>query len=141
MKEFCYPAKITHHNDDGEYYTIDFSDFTYCFSDGETLEETLKNGKEALTGILKCMIEADEKIPTPSKLTDKDIYYISPDKSVIFALELKMIRLAKGITQKEIADMLGIKYQAYQKYENPAKANPTLKTIEKLERVLQVNLI
>lgn len=43
-------------------------------------------------------------------------------------------------TQTEIASMLGISYQAYQKLENPRKCNPTIKTLEKIADILDKDL-
>ncbi|MBN2036993.1 MAG: helix-turn-helix transcriptional regulator [Chitinispirillaceae bacterium] len=37
-----------------------------------------------------------------------------------------------GKSQGEIARLLGISYQAYQKLENPRRCNPTIKTLEKI---------
>ena len=37
------------------------------------------------------------------------------------------------MTQKEVAEKIGIKYQAYQRYERPETSNPTLKMIEKFQ--------
>ena len=39
------------------------------------------------------------------------------------------------MTLTDTADRLGVKYQAYKKLENPRTANPTLKTLKKLEKV------
>ncbi|MDY7027145.1 MAG: helix-turn-helix domain-containing protein, partial [Spirochaetota bacterium] len=39
------------------------------------------------------------------------------------------------------AAKLGVKYQVYQRLEDPRKSNPTLKTIEKLERVFGSRLL
>jgi antitoxin HicB len=36
---------------------------------------------------------------------------------------------------------MGVKYQVYQKLENPKRANPTLKTLKKLEQIFDVELI
>jgi antitoxin HicB len=37
--------------------------------------------------------------------------------------------------QTEVARQLNISYQVYQRLENPRKANPTIKTLEKIARV------
>jgi len=49
--------------------------------------------------------------------------------------------LKSGFTQEQIAEILNISYQSYQRFENPSKANPTLKTIARLEEILDENLI
>jgi transcriptional regulator with XRE-family HTH domain len=45
------------------------------------------------------------------------------------------------MTLTETADKLGVKYQVYQKLENPASANPTLRTLKKLEKVFGTELV
>ena len=63
------------------------------------------------------------------------------DTNVGFAIWLKKQREARGLSQSDIAKQLGIAYQTYQRIENPAKSNPTLKTILKLERVFEHRLV
>jgi len=76
-----------------------------------------------------------------SQLKGKDVYWISPDKNGSFAIWLKKSREKLGLSQKQIAKKLKIAYQAYQKFENPIKSNPTLKTIIRLEKVFHEDLI
>jgi antitoxin HicB len=42
---------------------------------------------------------------------------------------------------KDVANRMGVKYQVYQKLENPKTANPTLKTLKKLEQIFDTELI
>ena len=48
---------------------------------------------------------------------------------------------ARGLTQSAIAEQLGVAYQTYQRIEDPARSNPTLTTILKLEKVFQRRLV
>jgi antitoxin HicB len=41
----------------------------------------------------------------------------------------------------DVAEKMGVKYQVYQKLENPRTANPTLKTLAKIEQVFGDELI
>jgi antitoxin HicB len=45
------------------------------------------------------------------------------------------------MTLTDIAEQMGIKYQVYQKLENPKTANPTLKTMRKFEQIFDTQLI
>ncbi|MDR3171389.1 MAG: helix-turn-helix transcriptional regulator [Treponema sp.] len=45
------------------------------------------------------------------------------------------------MTLADVADKMGVKYQVYQKLENPHTANPTLKTLKKLERIFDTELV
>ena len=51
------------------------------------------------------------------------------------ALAIRLRELRGGQSQTNIAKKLGMSYQAYQRLENPRKANPTVKTLEKIARV------
>lgn len=137
----AYPAKIQLKEDDGKYYLVQFPDLEGCITEGDTIEEAKNNAKDALTGYLESIDLRSIKIPTPSKMKGKEIFYIEPEKNVEFAIILKLLRQKKGLSQKAIAKQLEISFQAYQKYENPVKANPTLKKIIKLEKIFGANLI
>jgi len=133
-----YPAKITKDNDA---YNVEFTDLPGCLTYGDDLDSALENAKEALTGYLESIDLRKINIPKPSTLKGKDVFYISPEKTVAFAIWMKLKRAEKGLTQKKAAELLKVNFQAYQKYEDVRKANPTLKTIEKIETVFESQII
>ncbi len=139
MKVF-YPAIIKHNKQDNVFY-VEFPDLPGCLTYGDSKEDAMKNAQEALTGYLESIDSRKLSIPEPSELKGRDIHLISPEKNVSFAIWLKKNREKQGFTQKQIARKLNIAYQTYQKFEDPHKSNPTLKTILRLEEVLQENLI
>jgi transcriptional regulator with XRE-family HTH domain len=61
------------------------------------------------------------------------------DESTKLGLNLKKIRTKKGITQGDIAKELGVSRGFISTIEN-GKTNPTLTTIAKLARVLDVSI-
>ena len=136
----AYPSEIEFVKAD-DAWEVSFPDLDGCFTYGETLEEAKYYAKEALTGYLESIDARKLKIPRPSGLKGKNIHYISPEKEVAFAIWLKLTRQKQGLTQKDIAAKLGIRYQTYQRIENPEKTNPTLKTILKLEEVLGERIV
>jgi antitoxin HicB len=75
------------------------------------------------------------KIPNPSTVKGKGIYIIEPELKVAFAITLKKERERLGLSQKDVADRLNVNWTYYQRIENPRRTNPTLGTIEKLQRV------
>jgi len=135
-----YPAKIYFDKVD-KCFLVEFIDLPGCQTYGQTQEEAISNAVEALSGYLETIDSRKLPIPHPSKHKGENIYYIKPEKNVSFAIWLRKKRLEKGYTQKQVAHILKISYQSYQRYENPSKSNPTLKTIAKLEEVLKENLI
>lgn len=54
-------------------------------------------------------------------------------------MTLRETRLAAGLTQKEIAEKVGICYQAYAHYES-GRREPSLSTVLELARVLNISV-
>jgi antitoxin HicB len=119
-------------------YLVEFPDLPGCLTEGKTLEETKQNAKEALTGYLSSVFERNLKIPEPSSIRGKGVYLIEPEVAV--PILLRRLRETKKLTQGDIAKVLGISYQAYQRLEKPGKSNPTLKTLERLAKVFNKDL-
>ena len=134
-----YPARIRHMADDKS-YLVEFPDLPGCLTEGASLEEAKQNAKEALTGYLSSVFERNLKIPDPSALKGKNIYGIEPAPEVTVPILLRKLRETKKLTQGDIAKVLGISYQAYQRLEKPGKSNPTLKTLERLAKVFNKDL-
>ena len=51
--------------EDGGGYLISYTDFTECISDGETIEETLRNGQDALRETIAALEGMDLAVPEP----------------------------------------------------------------------------
>jgi len=122
-----YPVKIRKSSGS---YLASFVDFENINTWGETLEQAIANAEEALNGCLESDFERGFSIPDPSIIKGRSVHFI-PVKSHI-AVALMLRRLRAGKTQKEIARKLQISFQVYQRLENPRKANPTIKTLEKV---------
>ena len=138
MKLF-YPAKIKYIKEDKS-YLVEFPDLPGCLTEGESLEEAKQNAKDALTGYLASIFERNFKTPMPSKPKGKTIHMIEPEPEVSIPIILRKLREKKKLTQGDIAKVLGISYQAYQRLEKPGKSNPTLKTLERLAKVFDKDL-
>jgi transcriptional regulator with XRE-family HTH domain len=57
-----------------------------------------------------------------------------------FGARLRRLRTERGLTQKELADMVGMKLTAMSRLEWSPTANPTLSTVEKLADALGVSV-
>lgn len=134
-----YPAKIKYSKAD-ECYLVEFPDLPGCLTFGDTLEAAKASASEALTGYLESVDLRRIDIPKPSPLK-KGMYAIRPERPVAFAVWLKLKRAEKGLSQKKAAELMNINFQSYQKFENPRKSNPTLRTIEKIERVFNERIL
>ena len=120
-------------------YLVTFPDILNINTYGKTIEDALKNAKEALNGCLESDFERGFKPPKQSHKEYKNGYAIEVQPHIALAYQLRRIR--NGMSQSQIARKLGISYQAYQKLENPRKCNPTVKTLEKISEVFGKNLI
>jgi antitoxin HicB len=115
---------------EGNEYIAQFPDMTNIVTCGFTHEEALVMAKEALNGCIEVDVSQGNEIPPPSYKKGFPITVASH-----IALSLRLRDLRGGQTQSDIAQKLGLSYQAYQRLENPRKANPTVKTLEKIARV------
>ncbi|MBI2355346.1 MAG: type II toxin-antitoxin system HicB family antitoxin [Deltaproteobacteria bacterium] len=114
-------------------FLVTFPDLENVVTFGATIEEALLNAEDALNGCLASDFERNFSIPEPSGISGEDIHPITVAPHVAVAIMLRKLRA--DASQAEIARKLNIAYQVYQRLENPRKANPTLKTLEKIARV------
>lgn len=136
---FSYSARIKYIAED-KTYLVEFPDLPGCLTEGGTIEEAKHNAKEALTGYLSSVFERNLKIPDPSALKGRNMYDIEPEPEVTVPIVLRKLRETRKLTQGDIAKVLGISYQAYQRLEKPGKSNPTIKTLERLAKVFNKEL-
>jgi len=111
----------------GDMLIVQFPDMPNIQTFGYTHEEALAMAKEALEGCLESDISHGNEIPPPAFSGG---YPVSVASHI--ALSLRLRELRGNQSQTDIAQKLGLTYQAYQRLENPRKANPTVKTLEKI---------
>ena len=121
--------------EDNVYY-VAFPDLPEVFTFGNTEQEALEMAAEALNGVLESETARGISIPLPAFQSE---YAVEVEPNIAFALMLRKRRGEK--TQSEIADKLNISYQQYQQLENPRKANPTLRTIAKLQKIFDYKFV
>ena len=115
-------------------YFVSFPNFKNINTYGETINEALTNAEEALNGCIESDFERGFKLPQPLLKKKKKYYKIYLRAHIEIAYKLKILRAKQS--QIQLAEKLGISYQSYQKLENPRKCNPTIKTLEKIAKVL-----
>ena len=135
----AYPAKFKKAAEGG--YVVEFIDIPSCVTEGNTLEEAKAMAKEAISAMLYSLDSRKMTIPEPSTVKGKGIYYIEPELKVAFAITLKKERERLGLSQKDIAERMNVNWAYYQRIENPRRTNPTLGTIEKLQKVFNRRFI
>jgi antitoxin HicB len=112
---------------EGEEYIARFPDMPNVVTCGFSLEESLAMAKEALDGVLAAEVARGNPVPLPSF---QGGHPVSVAGRIAVAMQLRELRGDKS--QTEIARKLGLTYQAYQRLENPQRANPTIKTLERI---------
>lgn len=107
-----------------------------CITQGNSLEELHKNMYESLNLYLDEPEDSKIEFPLPNqKLKGKNVVEVPVESAISFAIILRHLRKVHGLTQRQTADKLGMKNMfSYQRLES-SKANPTLKTIEKIQNV------
>jgi antitoxin HicB len=121
---------------EGDEYIVQFPDMTNIVTCGVSREEALAMAKEALDGCLEAGISQGNEIPPP---VYADGYPVTVAPHIALSLRLRELRGEQS--QTDIARMLGLSYQSYQRLENPRKANPTVKTLERIARVYGRELV
>ena len=114
----------------GNKFLVDFPDMPNVLTFGFSHEHALEMAKEALEACLEVEISKGMEIRLP---VYKKGYPVSVASHIVLSLRLRELR--GNQSQTDIAKKLGLSYQAYQRLENPRKANPTVKTLEKIARV------
>jgi antitoxin HicB len=123
-----------------EGYLVEFPELPGCLTEGKTKESALKNAKEALNGWLAAHCDRDLAIALPTKRTGKNFAAVEVDLSVAFAISLRRSRAQHGLTQTQAAKKLGISQQAYAKLESAHTTNPSLSTIQKISKFLDLTV-
>ena len=120
-----YYAKIKK-DEDG--YTSTMRDFDNVFSEGDSFEECLYNTRDALEGVLLCMLDAGEEIPKPTiepTLKETPIF-VKP--GIAAPILLHHLRNIKHKKMSDVAQTLHVPYQRYQRLES--YHNMTLKSFD-----------
>jgi len=132
MKYYCCIQK-----EDG-LYGVRFPDIPNIITVGSSIEHALEMAADALNGTLESDLARGQMLPETRIGPGPGLYPIDLAPHIEIAWELRKLRGQR--TQTEIAQILGLTYQAYQRLENPRKGNPTIKTLERILKAFGKNL-
>ena len=107
-----------------------------CVTQANTQEELYKNCEEALNLFLEEPNDSKIIFPLPDNSLDtkNDTVKIQVEPEIALAVLLRNYRLNSNMTQKQVAEMLGMKnIYSYQRLEK--KSNPRLTIINKIHTV------
>ncbi len=89
-----YPFTIRHlSTEEGGGYLIEFPDLPGCMSDGETIEEAIKNGQDALSCWIAAAKESKRPIPKPGQLEEQSGKWV---QRVPKSIHLRLVERAKA---------------------------------------------
>ena len=127
-----YHFKI-HKEPDG--YWAECVELEGCVTQGDSFNELQKNMEEALNLYLDEPDNSDVTFPMPNKEVKGGVEVPVLPK-IAFALMMRILRKQKGLTQSEIAKLLGMNnIYSYQRLERSKQANPSLTTLAKIKKV------
>jgi antitoxin HicB len=132
-----YYAKLTKQP---EGFLVEFPDLSGCFTEGRTREIALKNASEAMNGWLADSCDRNLNIPHPTVRNGRNYAPVDVELPIAFAICIRRSRARLGMTQSQAAKKLGVSQQAYAKLEAADTANPSLLTIQKLAKVLELTV-
>lgn len=124
-----------HLAEEGGYWVEGVPPMDNVLTEGESLDEARWMAKDALTGVLASMLDRNLPIPCPPEAEGDDIHWIEPSPEVVAPILLRWAREEAHLTLSELADRVGVTYQAIQRLEK-SNANPSLKTLSKVARAL-----
>jgi len=135
------PCKITYSKEDKCWYVEAPGFYDGIMTDGTTLEYAKEMASEAVSGIIETYLEHSIPFSIPPIKDEPDFYAIPLEPGLAFALWMRNKRESHNMTLAEVAARMGVKYQVCQKLENPRTANPTLKTLRKVEKIFNDELV
>jgi len=135
------PCKIAYSKSDKCWYVESPGFYDGYITYGGSEEEAKAMAAEAVAGLLESYLEHGDRFAVPKAGTGRGWHNVEIEPGLAFALWLRNARLSRGMTLAEAAERMGVKYQVYQKLENPRTANPTLKTLKKLEAIFGQELV
>jgi len=135
------PCKISYSKSDNCWYVESPGFYEGYITYGDSLDEAKSMAAEAIAGLLESYLEHGDKFVIPKIAPTRGWHNVEIESGLAFALWLRNARLSNNMTLADVAEKMGVKYQVYQKLENPKTANPTLKTLKKLEKIFGQELV
>jgi len=133
-----YPA-ILHKDPDGLW--IEFPDLDTCVTQGDNMEELIRNGEEALACYLETMLMDGDIIPEPSNLQGDNIIYINVSPETAVPIIFKKERERQGLNQREVAQRIGAKSHRSVQCVERKERSPSIKKLSRLARALGKKLV
>ncbi len=101
-----YPFTMRHLScEEGGGFLIEFPDLPGCMSDGDTIEETIKNGQDAVRAWIETAKEMKKAIPHPGELENQSGKWV---QRVPRSIHLRLVNRAKeeGVSLNTLVIMM-----------------------------------
>ncbi len=101
-----YPFIIRHlSNEEGGGYLIEFPDLPGCMSDGDTIEQAINNGQDAVDAWIAAAREMNRHIPKPGELESQSGKWV---QRVPKSIHLRLVNRAKeeGVSLNTLVIMM-----------------------------------
>ena len=95
--------------EEGGGYWIEYPDLPGCLSDGDTPEEAVRNGRDAVLAYVRSCVQHADPVPRPKPP--------SPAPRVPARLSVKRIRTKTGLSQAEFSRRFGFNVRTLQDWE------------------------
>lgn len=104
---------------------------------GSTWEEARDRAHDLVDSYITLCLRQDEDpmAPQESLPEGEGWEWVYPSQRVALAWQIRCLRRDRGMTQKQVAEALGVAQETYTRWENPEKMNAKIETLEKLARV------
>lgn len=118
-----YPFTIRHlSKEEGGGYLIEFPDLPGCMSDGETIDEAIENGKDAVQAWIETAKEMQRPIPKPGELEGQSGKWV---QRVPKSIHLRLVNRAReeGVSLNTLVIMMLSESLAGESHKKPSKQN------------------
>ena len=129
---------------DGAGVGVRFVDHTNVTTYGTDWVHALEMAKEALAATLEVDFAQGFRLPEarkPRARSGERLAFVPLDPEVRVAYVLRDLRETNGLTQRQVAERLGITYQSYQRMERPGRSNLSLSTLSRVARAMNRDLV
>lgn len=129
---------------EGRHYTIDFPDAPGCQTFTTRKADVPETAREAIEGWLEAHLVSGQVPPWPHAPRgarpgeERVIVTIAP--KIVLAVQFRRMRAARGWTQREVAERVGVSQQQIAKLEDP-DANLTIETVTKVAKAFDMNVV
>jgi predicted RNase H-like HicB family nuclease/DNA-binding XRE family transcriptional regulator len=136
VKAIYYVAKLTR---EGRHWLVNFPDCPGCQTFGGSKREAIEMAADALAGWLASTLKHGELPPLPRWREGRSMVAVPVPARLAAVTMIRQRRATLGLTQKQLAERLGVSQQQVTKIEDP-DTKSSLESIEKVMHAVGVRL-